>query len=248
MHPRILLLVAAALLSLPTAALAEPVRSDSDSGRVVLVPLNLAVRAAPEVEPGIDPVWEELVRYFEAREPRVASLARDSATDLWKAAASEPEARDGAGKRNVYAAYAHFARRVAQQVEYDSIVIPSLVMRAAKARGQRATWDGVHRIVDTPRAAIAGFETQGNVNLAVNGIRGNIGAVSLHVAVLTPEGELRFEGTGGLALLQRPALTPEEGGNGVRLTPKSEPFDDRNALREGIESAFVRPLPGSRAP
>jgi hypothetical protein len=245
--PRLLALIFLALISLSLgfAAHAEPIPSASPSGRVLLVPLNLTVRAAPELEPGIAPVWQELVRYFEAQEPRPASLARKSADALWRSALADPEARGDEGQRDVYAAYAHFARRVAEQVEYESIVIPSLVTRVAKVHGQRASWDGVHRVVDTPRPSLGTLEAASWIT--VNGIRANLSAASLHVAVLTPAGELRFEGAGGLALLEHPKLIPEEGGHTLRVTERASAFEDRGALREGIEAAFARPLSASRA-
>jgi len=251
MRSHSVLLLALLFLISASPALSEPseaTASELDTGRVLLVPLNLGVRAAPEVESGMDPVWQELVSYFEAREPKLASLARDSASDLWEDAVSDPAAKDEAGERDVYAAYASFARRVAEQVEYDSIVIPSLVTRTAKVRGQRASWDGVRRYVETPRASLAGLETRGGgTSFAVNGIRGRIGAASLHVAVLSADGELRYEGAGGLAVLQRPVLRQSNRGNGLEMAVRSEAFQDRKELREGIETAFQKPLPASRA-
>ena len=49
---------------------------------------------------------------------------------------------------DVYDAYALFARRIADQVEYSAIVFPSLVTRAARLSGQTAAWDGVRRRVE----------------------------------------------------------------------------------------------------
>ena len=104
---------------------------------------------------------------------------------------------------DVYAAFGIFARRIADQLDYSAIVFPSLVTRAARLQGQSAAWDGVRRRVDgptssrnrrlDPRLRSVGFG---------QGVRGEIAAASLHVAVLSPDGELRFEGAGGLSLLQ----------------------------------------------
>lgn len=246
MHAGIFRFLVLVVLTLGLGAQAEPAENAPAAGRVLLVPLNLGVRSTPEVEPGMEPVWRELVRYIEAREPRPASLDRGSAAALWSSAAAEPEARDGDGERDVYAAYAHFARRVAEQVEYESIVIPSLVTRVAKVHGKRASWDGVHRFVETPPTSIGQLEGAGNAWLTVTGMHGALSAASLHVAVLGPEGDLRFEGAGGIALLQRP-VAPEEGESTLRLGERRAAFDDTDALREGIEAAFTRQLPASRA-
>ena len=79
----------------------------------------------------------------------------------------------------------------------------------------------------------------------VTGVRGEIAAASLHVAVLSPDGELRFEGAGGLSVLQR--LEPSERSTEVDVAMREDAFDDSAELREGVEAAFRRPLPASRA-
>jgi hypothetical protein len=80
------------------------------------------------------------------------------------------------------------------------------------------------------------------------GVRGQIAAASVHVAVLSPKGELRFEGAGGLAVLQQLDAGPElRGDKGLAVELRPDAFADASELREGIEVAFRRPLPASRA-
>ena len=84
--------------------------------------------------------------------------------------------------------------------------------------------------------------------VASKGVRGEIAAASLHVAVLSPDGELRFEGAGGLSVLQE--LDEEEDVRGdaqVAVELRQNAFADASELREGVEAAFRRPLPASRA-
>jgi hypothetical protein len=242
----------AALAVLMTVLFWTPVASVADSsdalgdGRVVIVPLNLGVRATTEVAPGVDPVWREILSHFAARKQPATALERRSATALWAEVMAEISAKPNP---DVYEAYAVFARRIADQVDYTAIVFPSLVTRAARIQGKTAAWDGVRRDV-----GLAGRETVGTVMgsdliIAQTGVRGEIAAASLHVAVLSPGGALRFEGAGGLALLQQ----LEEGGNAtkgstqVAVAMRSDPFADASELREGVEAAFRRPLPASRA-
>ena len=61
-------------------------------GRVVLVPPNLGVRAASEVEPGLDPVWRQILEHFAAGDQRVSALERNSAAALWREVALEVKA------------------------------------------------------------------------------------------------------------------------------------------------------------
>jgi len=235
------LLLSTTLLLLPAAALADdPPPALPETGRVLLVPLNLGVRAEPQLSDGLEPVWDELVRMLEQRDPPPAALQRDAAAALWSEVlrASEP----GETQAGIYAAYGRFARRVAEQVRFDALVIPSLVTRKAEIHGHQASWDGVHRIVDTPRPPDLAWSG----SLALGG-RGSLEAASLHVAVLSPEGEIRFEGAGGIALLQDLTLVEDGGGNELRATARATPFVDSDALREGVQAAFAQPLPAANA-
>ncbi len=243
-----------ASLVLPVLALlvwapAAPAVDASDalgSGRVVIVPLNLGVRASSEVEPGLEPVWRELLSHFAAQQQPATALERKSAASLWVEVMAEVRAKPNA---DVYEAYGVFARRIADQVDYSAIVFPSLVTRAARVQGQTASWDGVRR-----RLALPGRETVGSVMgsdfvVASTGVRGEIAAASLHVAVLSPDGELRFEGAGGLSVLQQLDAAGEaaKGDAEVAVELRQDAFADASELREGVEAAFRRPLPASRA-
>ena len=209
-------------------------------GRVVLVPPNLGVRAATEVEPGVQPVWRAILQHFASGGQPVSALEKNSAAALWREVALEVKANPNA---DVYDAYALFARRIADQVEYSAIVFPSLVTRAARLSGQTAAWDGVRRRVSG--ASDGGFAPAVGAGMMVTGMRGEIAAASLHVAVLTPDGELRFEGAGGLSLLQQ--LQSSDGSTEIDVAMRENAFSDSAELREGIEAAFRRPLPASRA-
>lgn len=237
---RLLLLVLALVATGPRAQ-ADPPGSGPAAGRVLLVPLNLAVRAEPRLEPGIEPVWQALVEHFQDRDPRPASLARESANALWNAAQADARKSDAAQAHDVYASYARFARRVAKQVDFGSIVIPSLVERAARVRGRRAAWDGIRRMVETPRV-----EGEG-AGIRSDGMDGVLAAASLHVAVLDPAGKLLFEGVGGLALLQRPGLVEEDGRTRLKLRDDPDAFSNAEHLRAGVAAAFENPLRSSPA-
>jgi hypothetical protein len=215
-------------------------------GRVVIVPLNLGVRATTEVEPGVEPVWREILSHFAARKQPATALERKSAAALWTEVMAEVSAKPNA---DVYEAYALFARRISDQVEYSAIVFPSLVTRAARIQGKTAAWDGVRRQVDLTGRETVGTVMGSDLLITSTGVRGEIAAASLHVAVLTRDGELRFEGAGGLSLLQELDEDGDavKGSTQVAVELRQDAFADPSELREGIETAFRRPLPASRA-
>jgi hypothetical protein len=183
----------------------------------------------------MDAVWSEIVRMLDARDPAPASLQRDSARALWAQVVSQDAATQAGG---VYEAYAAFARHVAEQVEFSALVIPALVTRRAEIHGQQASWDGVQRLVETPRPTFVDSRA-GVVRVDA---RGSLEAASLHVAVLSPDGELRFEGAGGIALLEELALADDPDEAALRTREESDPFADPDALREGVRVAFERSL------
>jgi hypothetical protein len=215
-------------------------------GRVVIVPLNLGVRATTEVEPGVEPVWRELLSHFAASKHPATALERQSAAALWNEVMAEVQAKP---HPDVYEAYALFARRIKDQVDYSAIVFPSLVTRAARIQGQTAAWDGVRRRLDLPARETVGSVMGSDLVVASTGVRGEIAAASLHVAVLSPDGELRFEGAGGLSLLQQldEAGEPAKANTQVAVELRQDAFADAGELREGVEIAFRRPLPASHA-
>ena len=238
-------LTAALLIGAPAA----PAMDSTDalgSGRVVIVPLNLGVRATSEVEPGVEPVWRELLSHFAAKQQPATALERKSAAALWNEVMTEVRAQP---HPDVYQAYALFARRIADQVDYSAIVFPSLVTRAARVQGQTAAWDGVRRHIDLGGPeTVAGVTGTNDLVVASQGVRGQIAAASLHVAVLSPDGELRFEGAGGLSVLQQIDEQEHKRGDAkVAVELRQDAFADASELREGIEAAFRRPLPASRA-
>jgi hypothetical protein len=237
------MLLTGALVAWAPAAPASDASEVLGSGRVVLVPLNLGVRATAEVEPGVEPVWREILSHFAAQQQPATALERKSAGALWNEVMAEVRTQPDP---DVYKAYALFARRIADQVDYTAIVFPSLVTRAARVQGETAAWDGVRRELSVPKTTGTGMGA--DFLVASVGVRGEIAAASLHVAVLTPNGELRFEGAGGLSVLQQlDEAKDARGGEQLAVELRQDAFADASELREGVEAAFRHPLPASRA-
>jgi hypothetical protein len=209
------------------------------SGRVVIVPVNLAVRAVAEVEPGIEPVWRALLQYFASEEKPAIALVRKDAVSLWNEVMAD--AKQAGEEGDLYATYARFARRVGEQAEFESIIFPTLVTHPARVNGRVAVWDGVRRPVEVPGQFSESIDTyrEGKIWLNRHGASGELAAASLHIAVFSPEGEMRHEGRGGLVLLQELA-EPRKKTDDVELVVvmRREPFAAPDLLREGIGAAF----------
>jgi hypothetical protein len=208
------------------------------SGRVVLVPLNLAVRAVAEVAPGLAPVWRELLQYCASVAGPVVALEREGAGSLWNEVMAEM--KEEVDRGDLYAAYGRFARRVAEQAEVDRIVFPTVLTRAARVSGRVAEWDGVRRPVEVPGRPNESIDTfpQGKIWLNRHGAQGELAAASLHIAVLSADGQLRFQGTGGLVLLQELSTPKEREGLELSVVMRKDPFTDAASLRHGIAAAF----------
>ncbi len=211
-------------------------------GRVVLSPLNVALRTPAELQGSGAPVWAELVRYLRQQDRPLAVVDPADAERLWGSARGELE-RAGAVVDPSSTA-SRFAELLAAHVDYEVLVMPSLVVRQARIGGYRASWDGVQRDLPVRGALPIAFPVVGGLSgVTVSGYRGRIAAASLYVAILASDGEPLYEGLAGLDLIQeltqlaRPHDAPK-----WSLAPRRDAFADGDALREGIERAFARRL------
>jgi hypothetical protein len=229
-------LVLAACTSSPVPRRSAAV--EATATRVVVAPLNLAVRTPAELEGRGEPVWRELLSYFQASDRPVAVLSAASAAHLWRDATRDLDvSRRGEALRT---AQARVAQALARHRDYDLLVVPSLVLRPGKLQGRYAAWDGVHRLVPNGTQLLGaglGDVTQPPGLLQVSGLRGTIAGVSLHVCVLRPDGTQVYEGLGGLDVLQE-ARRKTTWDGGWSFEPRAEPFSEPAHLREGVALAF----------
>lgn len=239
-------LLAAAVLALSGCATPTASNPSGDAPaaalRVVVTPLNLAVRTPPELEGRGDRVWFEVIRYFQERDGRVATFSPNSAERMWLTVTENLDAPDR--KHALQLAYSRMAQALAERRSYDLLVVPSLVLRFGRLKGRYASWDGVHRVVPNGDAFV--MDSLSNVaypsgSVAVGGLTGKVGAVSLHVSVLRPDGTLFYEGLGGIDLVQqlrRGSLWEGLWSYETREDLLGEPA----YIREGVERAFGHQL------
>jgi hypothetical protein len=205
---------------------------------VAIAPLNLAIRTPDELKGKGEPVWEQLQQHFQILDKQVALVAPLRAERLWFEAHIDLDYSDRT--RALQVAHARFAQALAEIRSYDLLVVPSLVLRPARLRSGYASWDGVRRVVARGLQVIdPGFSdlfhpSGGPVS---SGLRGKIGAASLHVAVLRPDGTRVYEGLGGLDLVQELHRDDPWGGRWT-FEPRAEPFADAGHVREGVQRAL----------
>jgi hypothetical protein len=209
---------------------------------VVVAPLNVAVRVPADLAGKGEPVWTQLLHYFQQQDRQVAVLSPLSAERLWLAASSDLDLSDRQAALRM--GYSRFARELARHRDFDLLVVPSLVMRPAYVSGLHASWDGVQRPV--PNAATAVHRGVGDLMgtgtaLLTGGLAGKIAAASLHVVLLQADGTQLYDGLGGLDVLQEARRENRPDGE-LYFTARAQPFSNQEWVAEGVARAFEGPL------
>jgi hypothetical protein len=210
--------------------------------RVVVAPLNLGLRPPQELRGSEGSVFRELLRHLQAQDRPVSLLDEADAGALWDEAFAAAGA--AGGKPEFRATATRFAGRLAQQTDFDLLVLPSLVLRRAEVGGRHAKWDGVRRRLPVRYANVEAHALANEVpGAGLWGYRGSVAAASLYVALLDRRGERVHEGLAGIDVVQE--LRPQKGTPGSAkwsLAPRLDAFADASNVREGVGLAFERRL------
>jgi len=219
---------------------------------VLVAPLNLTIRPPGGFEADPDPVWQALIAHLEALglEPIVLDELRSEV--LWDEVMTD--LADAGRDPSLRTTWSIFARRAGEISKHGGkplqdpwVLLPSLILRSAPVRGREVSWDGVHRdfqipfALDHPSRSTMGAPS----GVGFDGYRGQLAAASLHVAVLTHEGRLFWEGLGGLDVVQEIDSQASAELDGWRFQLRPQPFAGTAHVREGVALAFARRLPGS---
>lgn len=220
--------LALALVIAGCAAAPRPPDSTGSRGlRVILTPLNLALRLPEELRESSDRVWPVLVERGMERTRNLAVLQDSDAWELWKGVLLEAQLQ---GEPELATVLRQFAREVREQTEFDLLLVPSLVYREAPYDGSSARWDGVRRrIVQRQDGQRPGTEWA---------FAGKITGVSLHMLAFDQSGNELGQCWGGLDLAHEILLEGTE----HTLVPLAEPLANGDHLREGIDLALDRCL------
>jgi hypothetical protein len=205
----------------------------------LLCPLNVAVSLPAEIASGAEPVYRELSAYLGDQGLQVEHLNPMEARRRWGEAAAE--ARRTGSKD----AAAIFARDLGEWLEFDALLMPSLILHSVRVTDNSGTWDGVRRrvkMVNLPSRGMGGSADTFTKGIAFGGISGSVLASSLHVTAFSRDGRLVFEGQGGFDFTQEADLSSAYSWKG-ELRRKPGLLKDPEVLREGVEIALGPYLP-----
>lgn len=224
-----------------TPALSPEINTPSGRvDRIVLAPMNLSLRMPAEIDGTQEPVWNALIDHFQSHDRVVRTIDERDARALW----SEIVLDMGEAK-NLEAANRAFAERLAEENEFDLLVMPALVMRRANVRGKHVYWDGVRRKLDNAGANDRNFNEFGPtvVGARASGLNGQLAGASLYISVMTATGDQVYAGLGGLDLLHEVEPPRLASNDSWRVVLREEPFASPRHLREGVALALERRLP-----
>jgi len=214
---------------------------------ILMLPLNVTAPLPHELEEAAPRVEGMIAEYLLRTGRKVESIEYVDARSAWAAAARGT--LESTGEADFATALSELARNLHEIHDFDTLIIPNLLMREARIYGgsRYALWDGVKRPLRMADEATdhSGFNV-------MTTITGGIPGVSLHVTAHDPAGNKVFNSIAGLDLIHDFSFV--SAGDGVRgietATPlRAERLTDETLVREGIDIAFdPYLLPGEPAP
>jgi len=228
----------------PTSAIAPGHEGAPGVERLLLAPANLALALRSELEGGVEAIQEEIVAYLRIQGRQVERVSLLDGRRLWEESIAEVKASGVALGFDVSAAA--FARKLGESRDFQALVMPSLLLHQTRVKHRKATWDGVKRRMDVVNMPHAPAGRSDDVMLRAMtglGMMGDAAVSSLHVVVISREGQRVFEGRGGLDFVQEMEVKNVDRSYRVDLRTREALLQDRAILREGIEIAFTPYLP-----
>ncbi len=209
-------------------------KSGADFERALVLPLNLVAAMPEELAGRANRVDKALLGYLAERGKAIEAIGFADASAAWRA--SEAECRSQAEKRcDRFAGVAPFmARHLRTNHDYQTLIIPYLLLRTARSRSDTAAWDGVKRPVEKSGR---GFGPDGQMRF----VRGEIRAASLEVFAFSAEGEKVFQGVGGLDLVDRLHGTNDFDPYDIEV--REDVLGDEQMIREGVALALEPLVP-----
>jgi hypothetical protein len=219
---------------------------------VLVLPLNLVAAMPEELADGAKHVDEAMLDYLSARGKSVSAIGFADASAAWRA--GESECRSQARGCDRFERVAPFAaRRLRADHAFDVLIVPYLLLRAARTDGYTASFDGVERPVSMPRYAPGpyaygpyGYGPYGYGPYGPYPYYGGYGwtgwegprirAASLKVYGFFPDGEESFDGIGGLDVVDEVAASDES--REYTIQARENVLGDPARVREGVERAL----------
>ena len=203
----------------------------------MVLPVNLTIKTPPEFNPVLDDIFGAIAGYIRDRGDTLETFSRKEATAQWAASIIEVK-ESKALEDNFEAAMRVYVAGLAETHSFDAVIAPSIVYRNTKTRDRTVKWDGVFRKIKVTNLSDEAKNKGLARKLAVE-----IAAVSLHVMVFSPDGDLIFQKYGGLDLAHDVDMTGAEFTMRPGLSLKKGLFKESEHLHEGIGVAFDPYLP-----
>lgn len=195
---------------------------------VYLAPINATSRLDETLLEGAERVHEQIREYLEGKDIEVVTGPLYDFHQAWRGSfrgvelsPPEPERRRRGRSDSLPAPPAEAMRELFASLggpeAFDTLVVPDLMIRPARLSGVRAHWDGVHRKQESSRSVPW---------------RGETNALSLRVRLFRSDGEMIFEGIGGLDMLFR--FNFEK----ARAEPVDDILGEPEHIEEGVAVAF----------
>lgn len=233
-----LLIAASGGLVACSSARLEPGALDARQ-RLVVAPLNLAVKLDEKLGDGVQPVRDEIIAYLQQRHAKVAVVWPSDAWDVWQLAMFETRDVSGGADRRLDKAVRRFLKELGREVEFGAFMLPTLVFRQAKVWGDTVRWDGVRRRLGTRSRMQAGVLPTVAPSIGESHVAGaKVPGVSLHVLVYNASGRRIFEGRGGLDLAHAVLVTGVGDSGHGKLVSQENPFQNLDHLKEGVALAL----------
>ncbi len=214
-------------------------RGDAEKPRhFVVLPVNLTIiKMPPEFSPVLDDMFGAIAGYIRNHRGTLETFSRKEASAQWAASIVEVEESEALDD-NFETAMGVYVAHLAETRSFDAVISPSLVYRNTKTRDRTVKWDGVFR-----KMKIVNLSDEAKTKGLARSLVIDFAGVSLHVMVFGPDGDLIFQGYGGLDLAHNVDMAGVEFTMNPRLLLKEDLLKESDHLSEGIGVAFDRYLP-----
>ena len=177
-----------------------------------------------------------VTRYLSVQGYERRLIEESAVRGLWLDSVARVEASDSVS-HDFRGAMRVFTKKLGESNLFDALVVASLVYRRAMLVRRFAKWDGAARRLP---------KLENEEARVPESYRATISALSLHVMVFDPGGELVFENYGGLDLAHSFSVKP--GGEGeLDVKLRETILGKERFLSEGVELAFEPYLPRPRS-
>ena len=191
---------------------------------VYLAPINATTRLEDDLLSSSERVKEQILKHLEANGCRVVEVPLYRFRHVWSKSfrgvdlkAADTRRPDGLLPPPPAEAMAKLFRSLGSSEQVDALLVPDLVVRPARLNGHMARWDGVSRRQESSDS---------------RPWTGHTNALSLRLRMFGPDGELLFEGLGGLDLLFKINVRK------VRAEVADEILSNPGHVVEGVSIAF----------